>query len=107
MDKNNNDNNAEKNGHKHLKFPGEMTDEEFISFLEKCIEDDNKNHYKIDSGLSFSGTRTKTIGENIKYYRTLKELSQEKLGTMLKVDRTTISNWESGNSCPDGWQMED
>jgi hypothetical protein len=52
MDKNNNDNNAEKNGHKHLKFPGEMTDEEFISFLEKCIEDDNKNHYKIDSGLS-------------------------------------------------------
>lgn len=38
----------------------------------------------------------KKIGSRIFNLRTQKKLTQEKLAQMVSVDRTTISNWESG-----------
>lgn len=63
--------------------------------------------YKIDDSFSLSETRVRGIGDNIAFYRTQNGLSQEKLAELLRVDRTTISNWENSKSCPDGWQIED
>lgn len=41
------------------------------------------------------------IGEKIKEYRLRKELTQEQLGTLLNVSRSTISGWEVGRNYPD------
>lgn len=41
------------------------------------------------------------IGENIKYYRKAKRISQEELAVKLNVVRQTVSKWEKGLSVPD------
>ncbi|WP_217907054.1 helix-turn-helix transcriptional regulator [Campylobacter ureolyticus] len=41
------------------------------------------------------------LGNQIKYYRSEKELSQEELADRLYVSRQTISNWENNKNYPD------
>lgn len=41
------------------------------------------------------------LGNQIKQYRTRQNLSQEELADQVYVTRQTISNWETGKSCPD------
>ena len=41
------------------------------------------------------------LHENLKHYRTQKELSQTDVANHLSVSRQAISNWESGRSYPD------
>lgn len=41
------------------------------------------------------------IGERIRRLRREKDISQEQLGKMLNVGKTTISNYETGYSSPD------
>ena len=41
-----------------------------------------------------------TLGENIKKYRKLKELSQRKLGELLGFSARSISDWECNNTEP-------
>ena len=41
-----------------------------------------------------------TIGEKITHLRVTNNMSQEKLATLLKVSRQSISKWESGESLP-------
>ena len=43
----------------------------------------------------------KTFGGNIRIYRQLKKLSQQKLGEFLGFSARTISDWECGNTEPD------
>lgn len=43
----------------------------------------------------------KIIGERIRRLRREKDISQEQLGKMLNVGKTTISNYETGYSSPD------
>lgn len=38
----------------------------------------------------------KNIGKNIKYYRKVKEISQEEIASILGVDKSTISLYENG-----------
>ena len=44
---------------------------------------------------------SKSIGKNIKQFRTAKGISQEDLASDLFVTRQTISNYETGRSFPD------
>lgn len=44
---------------------------------------------------------SRLIGENIKYYRKAKRISQEELAVKLNVVRQTVSKWENGLSVPD------
>lgn len=46
-------------------------------------------------------TYTMELGNQIKQYRTIQNLSQEELADQVYVTRQTISNWETGKSCPD------
>ena len=41
-----------------------------------------------------------TFGENIKRYRLLKKLSQQKLGERLGFSARTVSDWECNNTEP-------
>ena len=41
-----------------------------------------------------------TFGENIKKYRLMKKLSQQKLGEMLGFSARTVSDWECNNTEP-------
>ncbi len=41
------------------------------------------------------------LSNQIKHYRRKLELSQEELADQVYVTRQTISNWETGKSCPD------
>ena len=43
----------------------------------------------------------KTFGGNIRLYRQLKKLSQQKLGELLGFSARTVSDWECGNTEPD------
>lgn len=43
----------------------------------------------------------KTFGGNIREYRQLKQLSQQKLGELLGFSARTVSDWECGNTEPD------
>ena len=43
----------------------------------------------------------KTFGGNIRTYRQLKKLSQQKLGELLGFSARTVSDWECGNTEPD------
>lgn len=43
----------------------------------------------------------KTFGRNIRTYRQLKKLSQQKLGELLGFSARTVSDWECGNTEPD------
>lgn len=100
MAQNKNEDNVENNHDLKL-------DKETVSRINEVFAIDRKEHYKIDNDFSLSETRVRGIGSNIAFYRTQNGLSQEKLADLLKVDRTTISNWENSKSCPDGWQIED
>ena len=42
-----------------------------------------------------------TLGEKIIELRKKEKLTQEKLSDKLGISRQTLSNWESGNTCPD------
>lgn len=42
------------------------------------------------------------FGDKLKFYREEMNMSQEELGKEINVTRTTISNWETGKSFPDG-----
>ena len=97
MNQNNNKDNVENN---HNLKSSKMSLSELIASIEK-------DHYKIDNSFSLTETRVRGIGSNIAFYRAQNGLSQEKLAELLRVDRTTISNWENSKSCPDGWQIED
>ena len=41
-----------------------------------------------------------TLGENIRKYRLLKNLSQQKLGELLGFSARTVSDWECNNTEP-------
>ncbi len=41
-----------------------------------------------------------TLGENIRRYRLLKNLSQQKLGELLGFSARTVSDWECNNTEP-------
>ena len=41
-----------------------------------------------------------TFGENIKRYRLMKKLSQQKLGEDLGFSARTVSDWENNNTEP-------
>ena len=41
------------------------------------------------------------IGETIRRYRKLKNLTQEEMATRLGVTAPAVNKWENGNSCPD------
>lgn len=41
-----------------------------------------------------------TFGENIRKYRVLKNLSQQKLGELLGFSARTVSDWECNNTEP-------
>ncbi len=43
----------------------------------------------------------KRFGENLRAYRSIKKLSQRKLGELLGVSARTVSDWECGNTEPD------
>lgn len=43
----------------------------------------------------------KTFGGNIRTYRQLKKLSQQKLGELLGFSARTVSDWECSNTEPD------
>ena len=43
----------------------------------------------------------KSFGGNIRTYRQLKKLSQQKLGELLGFSARTVSDWECGNTEPD------
>lgn len=43
----------------------------------------------------------KTFGGNIRAYRQLKKLSQQKLGELLGFSARTVSDWECSNTEPD------
>ena len=43
----------------------------------------------------------KTFGGNLRTYRLLKKLSQQKLGELLGFSARTVSDWECGNTEPD------
>ncbi len=100
MNQNNNDNNVEN-------IHDSKSDDKASLDIAKLIALADKEHYKIDNDFSLSETRVRGIGSNIAFYRAQNGLSQEKLADLLRVDRTTISNWENSKSCPDGWQIED
>ena len=40
------------------------------------------------------------LSEQIKKFRTQKKMSQQELGSVLKVIKQTVSSWETGNSKP-------
>lgn len=42
-----------------------------------------------------------SLGERIKYLRTEKDMTQEELGKLLSVGKSTISQYESNKSTPD------
>lgn len=100
MNQNNDDNNVENNHDSKHDESSTLNIMELITLAEK-------EHYKVDNDFSLSETRVRSIGNNIAFYRIQNGLSQEKLADLLRVDRTTISNWENSKSCPDGWQIED
>ncbi len=43
----------------------------------------------------------KTFGENIRFYRQLRKLSQRRLGEILGFSARTVCDWECGNTEPD------
>lgn len=43
----------------------------------------------------------KNFGNNLKFYRQTKQLSQKKLGELLGFSARTVSDWECGNTEPD------
>ena len=43
----------------------------------------------------------KTFGGNLRFFRTLKKLSQQKLGELLGFSARTVSDWECNNTEPD------
>lgn len=47
-----------------------------------------------------------TFGENIKRYRILKKLSQQKLGESLGFSARTISDWECNNTEPNVYTIK-
>lgn len=54
--------------------------------------------------LGFSPYRfnTKTLGGKIKQYRNRYGLSHKKMGTLLKVNASTIGSWENNEHAPQG-----
>jgi len=42
----------------------------------------------------------KFFNKNLKYLRTIKKISQQELADKLKIDRSTISKWETGDFEP-------
>ena len=99
MIENNKDDNVEKNHTSVLKIT-----EEQKRMLAKA---ENWNPFRIDNSFSVTETKSQGIGGNIAFYRTSNGISQEKLAELMRVDRTTISNWERDKGCPDGYQLED
>ncbi len=43
----------------------------------------------------------KSFGSNLRYYRHLTKISQQKLGDLLGFSARTISDWECNNTEPD------
>ena len=43
----------------------------------------------------------KSFGANLRMYRQIKKLSQQKLGELLGFSARTVSDWECGNTEPD------
>lgn len=43
----------------------------------------------------------KSFGSNLRYYRYLTKISQQKLGDLLGFSARTISDWECNNTEPD------
>lgn len=42
-----------------------------------------------------------SFGSNLRMYRQMKKLSQQKLGELLGFSARTVSDWECGNTEPD------
>lgn len=45
------------------------------------------------------------LGENIKYYRRMRDITQEELAEMLNVSPQAVSHWECGRTVPDVTQL--
>lgn len=43
----------------------------------------------------------KSFGSNLRYYRQLTKISQQKLGELLGFSARTVSDWECNNTEPD------
>ena len=54
-----------------------------------------------NTGMKGMKNMKNMISVNLKYLRTLHELSQEQFSEKLGVSRQTIAKWESGESLPD------
>lgn len=49
---------------------------------------------------------TRTLGENIAFYRSQKGISQEALAEKVDVSRNTLQRWEKDDSSPSGEKVE-
>jgi len=45
-------------------------------------------------------TSAKSLGEKLRYFRRVQGLSQKKLAQLLKIDESTIGNWEKDENLP-------
>lgn len=76
--------------------------------FQKILKEERERKAKSIKKRNFEFEKqTRTIAQNIKFYRKISDLTQEALAEKLNVDRITIINWENGKYEPVGSQLED